>query len=280
MTALVERLIGAFRPVPQKGKGFLFNFVTPRAGLRTVPVWGRYRMTLDLANAIHRQIFMGCFGRDMTTWTRTLLPAGGTFLDVGAHVGYFTLLARHCVGETGRILAVEPNPAAFAALQSCLASNNLDRVQAEPLALTEAEGTLRLYHPPAADNRDYNVTCLPRPDWTPVDVPCRPLDDCLSQWQVNRIDLMKMDVEGAEPRVLCGGADHLRRGVVRHLICEVNGPRLTEAGSGPRQLLEQLAGLGFRPARLVRDRAVPVVEDWDLDPAHEYDRLFVHETVS
>jgi hypothetical protein len=88
---------------------------------------------------------------------------------------------------------------------------------------------------------------------------------------------MKMDVEGAEPRVLDGGAEHLKRGVVRHLIVEVNGPRLTECGSSPAGLVEQLDGLGFSPARLSGSRAVAVsAAQWDLDPTHEYDRLFVH----
>lgn len=277
MPTLLDRAIGALRPIPLKGKGFALNFVTPRAGTRTVPVWGNYTMSLDLANIIHRQIFMGCFGRGMTVWTRTLLAEGAAFLDVGAHIGYFTLLAAHCVGPRGRVYAVEPNPTAFAALQAHLQANQISTVEARMLALAEAEGTLRLYVPPGAAHRDYNVTCMPRPDWTPVDVPCRRLDDCLAEWQVERIAVMKMDVEGAEPRVLAGGAEHLRNGVVRHLVVEVNGPRLTEGGSSPAMLVEQLAELGFQPARLSGGRAVPVpASQWDLDPAHEYDRLFVH----
>ena len=50
--------------------------------------------------------------------------------------------------------------------------------------------------------RDYNATFLLRPEWTPVEVPARRLDDCLDDWSVERFDLMKIDVEGAEPRVL------------------------------------------------------------------------------
>jgi FkbM family methyltransferase len=281
MPALLERVIGALRPVPLKGKGFAFNFATPRSGIRTVPVWGRYSMSLDLANVIHRQIFMGCFGRDMTVWACTLLPPGGTFLDVGAHIGYFTLLAAHRVGAAGRVFAVEPNPAAFSALQSHLESNEVRNVEATMIALAEAEGTLRLYVPPAGAGRDYNVTSMPRSDWTPIDVPCRRLDDCLAEWQVERVDVMKLDVEGAEPRVLAGGAEHLARGVVRHLIIEVNGPRLTEGGSSPEKLVEQLVGLGFLPARRAGRRAVPVpIDRWDLDPDHEYDRLFIHRSYS
>ena len=68
---------------------------------------------------------------------------------------------------------------------------------------------------------------------------------------------MKIDVEGAEPVVLAGGADALARGIVRHAMIEVNGPRLTEAGSGPGELAQALDRLGFTPASLVRGRAIP-----------------------
>jgi hypothetical protein len=90
---------------------------------------------------------------------------------------------------------------------------------------------------------------------------------------------MKLDVEGAEPRVLAGGAERLGAGVVRHLVLEINGPRLVAGGSSPSALVAQLEGLGFSPAKLSGGRAVPVVvETWDLDPAHEHDRFFVHRS--
>ena len=81
-----------------------------------------------------------------------------------------------------------------------------------------------------------------------------------------------------DPRA-AGGAGRLRRGVVRHLVVEVNGPRLAEGGSSPARLVEQLAELGFAPARLAGRRAVPIPADrWDLHPDREYDRLFVHRS--
>jgi hypothetical protein len=148
------------------------------------------------------------------------------------------------------------------------------------IALGEEPGTLRLFVPPLSERRDYNVTYIPRADWLALDVACRKLDECVAEWDIRNIDLMKMDVEGAEPRVLAGGAESLRSGIVKHLIVEVNGPRLSEGGSSPEKLIAQLAGLGFLPARIVGKRVVTISADrWDLDPAHEYDRLFVHNSI-
>jgi FkbM family methyltransferase len=272
---MLERVIAAGRPLQIKGKGFLFDPITPRAGSRKVTVAGRYAMTLDLANAIHRQIFMGCFARDMTRWARALLPSGGTFLDVGAHAGYFSLLASHLVGPSGGVHAVEPNPRTFATLQDHLRANRADNVNAVMCGLANRPGSIALHLPPS--RLDYNATVLPRADWTRVDVPARTLDDCMREWRIDRIDLMKIDVEGAEPLVLAGGAKCLAGGVVRHAMIEVNGPRLTEAGAGPDALADALDRLGFAPASLVAGRAVP--QSWttfDLDPTHESDCLFVH----
>lgn len=277
MKGILETVISRIRPIPLKGKGFVLDSVTPHAGIRTATVAGRYVMTLDLANAIHRQIYMGCFARNMTRWTKALLPRGGTFLDVGAHAGYFSLMAANQAGPSGRVYAVEPNPFPFAVLQRHLVTNQISHVQAYMLGLAEREGATRLHVPDPAVHRDYNATFLPRADWNPIDVPIRRLDDCLNAWNVSRIDLMKIDVEGSEPRVLAGGAARLADGIVRHLMIEINGPRLVEAGSSPALLVQELTSLGFAPADLVHGRALPTaVDGLDLDPRHESDQLFVH----
>jgi FkbM family methyltransferase len=274
---ILEHVIGAGRPLQVKGKGFLLDPLTPHEGSREVSVAGRYRMTLDLANAIHRQIFMGCFARNMTRWARAVLPNGGTFLDVGAHAGYFSLLASHRVGASGRVFAVEPNPRTFATLQHHLTHNSVSNVLATMCGLADATGVLVLHMPPS--HLDYNATVLPRPEWTRAEVPVRTLDDCVKEWRIDRIDLMKIDVEGAEPLVLDGGADALARGVVRHAMIEINGPRLSEGGHGPAALADTLERLGFTPATVVLGRVVP--GSWtafDVNPTHETDCLFVHQT--
>jgi FkbM family methyltransferase len=274
---ILERVIAAGRPLQVKGKGFLLDPLTPHEGSRDVTVAGEYRMTVDLANAIHRQIFMGCFARDMTKWARALLPAGGAFLDVGAHAGYFSLMASDRVGRSGRVFAIEPNPRTFATLQQHLTQNAIGNVLAMNCGLADKPGVIGLHVPPS--QLDYNATVLPRAGWTRADVPVRTLDECVREWQIDRIDLMKIDVEGAEPLVLAGGVDVLARGVVRHAMIEINGPRLTEAGTGPAGLARALEHLGFMPASLVLGRVLAGSWDaFDTDPDHETDCLFVHRT--
>ena len=274
---ILDHVIAVSRPLQVKGKGFLLDPLTPHEGSREVTVAGQYRMTLDLSNAIHRQIFMGCFARGMTKWARTLLPVGGAFLDVGAHAGYFSLLASNRVGPSGRVFAIEPNPRTFATLERHLTQNAVSNVHAVMCGLAGADGVLALHLPPS--QLDYNATMLPRAGWTRTEVPVRRLDDCVREWKINRIDLMKIDVEGAEPLVLAGGTDALRRGIVRHAMIEINGPRLTEGGHGPAALAKTLDELGFVPASIALGHVVP--GSWnafDTNPEHETDCLFVHRT--
>ena len=275
----IEGVIGLVRQLPLRGKGRLFSPLIPSSGSRDVAVWGRYRMSLEISDVVQRQMFLGCFGFEIARAVRQLLPREGRFLDVGAHLGYFSLLAAHVLGTGGRVFAVEPNPAMAANMRSTIERNSVTTIRLEPIALGNTEGHLRLYLPPAIEARPHNVTSLPQSGWTPFDVPSYRLDDCLAEWEVRSIDLMKMDVEGGEPLVLDGGRNSLSAGVVRHMIVEVNGLRLTQAGSSPLGLVTQLEGLGFRPAILSGRRAVPVsFERWDTDPGHEYDRLFIHKT--
>jgi FkbM family methyltransferase len=174
------------------------------------------------------------------------------------------------------VFAIEPNPRTFAALQHHLTQNAASNVQATMCGLADKPGSIVLHMPPS--RLDYNATVLPRAEWTRVEVPSRTLDDCVREWRIEQIDLIKIDVEGAEPLVLAGGADALARGVVRHAMIEVNGPRLTEGGGGPRALGQTLEQLGFVPASIVLGRVI--AQSWttfDADPAHETDRLFVHQ---
>ena len=279
MNSFLESCLNLMRPLPIRGKGLLWNRLTPRTGSHTVPVWGRYSMKLELSNVVHRQMYMGCFGDQIASWIRGLLRQGGAFLDVGAHIGYFALLGADRVGPDGRVFAIEPNPKAFSLLREHLDDNAARQVTAEQVALADTSGVLRLYSPADQEARDYNVTLLPQDGWNVVEVAARPLDDLITEWGLPTFDLMKMDVEGGEPGVLRGGSERLAAGAVRHLITEVNGPRLAEVGSSPKKLFDQLDELGFTPAKLRGGRAVRVDRrTLDLHPEHEYDRLFVHRS--
>ena len=275
--ALMEPLMRLVRPMNLKGAGTLFDRFTPWSGQREIAVTGNIRMTVNLANGQQRQMFMGCFARDVQLPVNALLRPGDVFLDVGANVGFLTLLAAGRVGASGRVIGIEPYPPTFELLQKNVLSNKLPFVELHRLALSSEAGSLRLWTPAPSEHREFNISVVQGENTTPVDVPARTLDECLSEWKADRIQLMKIDVEGAEPRVFKGGAGMLRSGVVRHLLCEINGRYLVREGTSPMGLIEQLNELGFVFGKLSHGRVVPTPPP-PLDPSDEIDGLFIHKT--
>jgi FkbM family methyltransferase len=171
------------------------------------------------------------------------LEPGGVFFDVGANVGFFTLIGARAVGRGGRVLAFEPNPAAREVLRNNLAANALvDRVSIFPWALGSEPGRATL-------TTKYVLTAHLTSDGD-LAVEVRALDDL----DLPAPDLVKIDVEGEEESVIDG-----MRGILERekpvLIVETHGeptkvPGMLEAAGygvtelgpdGPRHLIARRA---------------------------------------
>lgn len=131
-----------------------------------------------------------------------LLPADGTFIDIGANVGIYTLTAARVLNHQGRILAFEPNPPAFARLQFNIKANpdisaHITLLQ-EGVSDQDAEFELQL------DTGNLGGSSLKSraASTQRVSVRCRPLLQVLMDQKITRIDMLKIDIEGAEDMAL------------------------------------------------------------------------------
>lgn len=151
------------------------------------------------------------YEEDVSAEVRRLLGRGQTFVDVGANIGWFSLLAAALVGPEGRVVAVEPNPANVTLLRQSAKENGFDNIDVIGVALAEKAGAVAL----ETDGSNGRIIPIDGPPAQPVEasfvVASYPLDTILAQAGVGRVDLMKIDVEGAEPLVLRGGAATLAR---------------------------------------------------------------------
>jgi FkbM family methyltransferase len=182
----------------------------------------------------------------MTEVFEGALRTGGVVVDVGAYLGYFTLLAARRVGETGRVVAFEPHPDSRRALRENLTANGFaDRVAVVGKAIAATPGT-RTFFLDGADESESGLDRTGRPARA-VRVDCARGDDALPAGDVlgaRRVDVVKVDVEGREIDVL----DSLRGTLTSSrpaLFVECNPEALGRAGASAERLLERIAELGL-----------------------------------
>lgn len=164
-------------------------------------------------------------------------------LDIGAHVGYYALLAGHA-NPAGRVYAFEPFPETYARLQHNVALNRLANVICLASAVGELDGMADFFHPgaliPCSASLSFDIYRAWADSMTKMTVPVITLDRFVGEHQIDRVDLVKMDVESAEPQVLRGATQVLQRDHPT-IICEVL------KGCGSEQALEEvLRPFGYR----------------------------------
>lgn len=185
------------------------------------------------------------------------LREGMTVFDVGANVGELTLLFSRFVGDAGRVHAFEPSGAGFERLSAVCRAASLRNVRLNRLALAEAEGAVRLHvydddylswtSRAARPLEDYGINVKPP---TTEDADATTVDLYCERNGVAAIDLLKIDVEGAELQVLLGAGRVLREKRVRCLTFEF-GQTTFDMGNRPDQLERFLADVGYEVRNVV-----------------------------
>lgn len=192
---------------------------------------------------------------------RSVLGRDATFVDVGANIGWFSMLGASLVGRGGRVVAIEPNPLNVALAQRSAAENGFGNVEVLAVALAEQPQAVAL----ETDGSNGRVIPIDGPPEAPVPasfvVPAYPLDDVLERLDVGRVDVMKIDVEGAEPLVIRGAARTLKDSLPV-LISEFYPLALDSSPWGSaRAYLDMLRGLGYELSVIGHDGADNATDD-------------------
>lgn len=146
----------------------------------------------------------GVWEPNLSAFIDERLQSGGTFVDVGANIGYHTLLAAKRLGEKSRVVAIESSPKVFALLEQSLANNGLQQnVRTVNKAASETVGVLPLFEGPD-QNIGLSTTVQTRGLPSEGEIPAAPLGELLQSDEVSTARLVKIDVEGAEGAVLAG----------------------------------------------------------------------------
>jgi FkbM family methyltransferase len=198
----------------------------------------------------------GSHDPDVWKWTKSHLVPGGTIIDVGAHIGIFSLQGAKAVGENGKVIAVEPNPATVARLRDNISASGWHNIIVEPVACADTAGTMKLF---LGSKVNAGTASLSREGalhhaavGDSVDVQVIPLDNIVQRVGLTRIDVMKVDTEGAEVVVLKGARTSIAK-FRPVIIVEVMDPQLRDMGTSLAVLESLLREYGYTKARADSD---------------------------
>ncbi len=244
--------------------------VTPRQHVERALGSG-IRMRLDPQDEVDRFIYFWNHWEANETWLfeRVLRP-GDALVDVGANVGYFSLLGARLVGPTGRVLAVEPSPPTVTRLRENVALNRYDTVTIADCAASDCDGTVEITE--CIDRNSGMNTMRPsagaRRRWT---VPALRLDSLIpADWPVR---LIKLDIEGAEALALRGLSGLLARPDAPDVLSEIWHEFIRAVSGDPLEPMRLMLHHGYRAYQL-GDRSLTPYTMADFERALDANLFF------
>lgn len=241
-------------------------------GLVLARILGRHKVFLkssDRGFACHLMLD-GFWEVWLTQFLARQVKPGMHVIDVGANFGYYTLLLGDAVGSTGRVIAIEPNPETASLLyQTILLNGFLARTQIIDKALSDANGTAWLYSP---SGEPKNARLVDRPELAggkTFEISTVTLDELALGWP--RVDLVKIDAEGAEVAIVKGMRRLIERDKPR-IVLEFNAARYEQ----PSDFLEELLATYGTGQQLQMDgNILPLDKRTVLDQKDLEDRLLL-----
>jgi FkbM family methyltransferase len=165
----------------------------------------------DLDYFIQRFIFyFGIWEPMVSHVTVQLLREGDVYVDVGANIGYDSLLASKCVGSSGKVVSIEASPGIYSLLTNNIARNRASNIRLVNMAASDSRKTLVVYAGESS-NIGKTTTIEARGFRKECSIQGLPIDEILSVGELKRVSLIKIDIEGAELPILNRLTDSLSK---------------------------------------------------------------------
>ena len=199
--------------------------------------------------------------------SRRVIRSGNVVVDGGSNVGFFALLAGRLLEKKGQVFAFEPDPESFLLLRRNVESNGLTgAVRLEQSALTDANGSFD-FSVAVQEPMLSSLVGRAQVDSRVIRVQGVRLDDYFAMHGIEKADVIKLDLEGAEPLALDGMTSTLA--TARLIIFEVNEPQLAGIGIDPVALITRTALRGAFDTILFIDERTNQICEWDPDNFRE-----------
>ncbi len=214
---------------------FVRKMMLPKSRLARAKVQGSI-MVLDMQSASTRDMCLnGIYEPETTRYIKSIIKKGETFIDIGANCGYYTLLLARLVGPSGKGFSFEPIPHLYRILRHNLETNNYPNIRSYQAAAYYSTGSAQFFV-----NRYHAASGLYARTWTKeiITVDTIALDEIQ---EIDNVDFIKIDVEGAELDVLKGMKNILKTNPQVKIILEFNPDNYRLAGYAPNDLLSQFS---------------------------------------
>ncbi len=245
-----------------------YTWLVRLGGVFQEVVIGGKKILVDLRDegVSYSLFFTKTWEPDETSLLLKHLKKGMTFVDIGANIGYYTLLASEAVGENGKVVAFEPDFRNSEILRKNVSRNHCHNVVIENQAVTETTKSLWLYHSKSTygNHRIYEVSDHAmsnigdghlRLQVSGVDL------DSYFKDRSSRVDVIKMDIEGAEYWALGGMKRILTENRDIMVLTEFWPEGMVQAHCSPNLFLRQVRQLGFIIHRFTNGALQPVDDD-------------------
>jgi FkbM family methyltransferase len=209
--------------------------------------------------------FLGETNPFETHIVRSLISSDDVFIDVGSHIGWYALVASQCVGPGGEVVAFEPNPACLLELRANVKRNRMQNIRVENLALSDHNGSSEFW---VGDDMGGSFCKVNTQNLTygtvhKIKVSTTTLDSYLKVHKFIKVRMIKIDVEGAETKVLRGSLQILRQ-FHPYILAEVIDDALIAGGSSARELFDMMSKIGYKAYRIHKGKLQPFRYGVDL----------------
>ena len=188
-------------------------------------------------------LFFGVYEKSETKFLNDICFKGMKVIDIGANVGYYSALTSDAVGPEGIVLAIEPDPESFKYLLKTIQASKFKNIRPFLKAASDHNNILPLFI--SKDNRGDNRLYKTKQKRNSIKVETIIVDELIIENEIDQIDLIKIDVQGYEPKVIRGMQKIITSSNKITLLTEFWPQGIIDAGENPKDFLETLRNLDF-----------------------------------
>lgn len=242
---IIEIHLTVLKRIKNRIKWFLLKKIGKKGVL--AHIYRDFKLYLEFTDDSIEIYYLGIYEPEETRMIKSMVKEGMAVLDIGANIGYFSMVMANLVSPQGKVYSFEPNPQMFERLQKNLEINpNLsEQIEIHQLAIGEKEGKANFFCPPVGFEGLGGLQNTNRISINNViNVDVITLDKFIEDNNIQRLDFIKLDVEGGEFDVLRGAKNTLNK-YHPTILFEAEEENTAAYGYRVFQLLSYLENLGY-----------------------------------